>query len=188
MNLRPDAYKTPALTVELRATIVLTPLLISHLLPHLLPRASHLTSVGSEGFEPPPGGLKVRCAAATPRPLRRIAGLRLRCRRCTGRLSFGILDLPSSFILPSGSPKDRTWRSPVISRTWATSPRLPSRVVRREMRDSEGTALAALISLLAPPKVEPVGVEPTPSWSQTTRAPICTSARSVSITHQAKRV
>ena len=44
-NLRPDPYKRPALTVELRAA-----------------------SVGPEGLEPSPDGLKVRYASITPRP------------------------------------------------------------------------------------------------------------------------
>ena len=44
-NPRPDPYKRSALTAELRAE-----------------------RVGPEGLEPTPAGLKVRCAAVTPRP------------------------------------------------------------------------------------------------------------------------
>lgn len=44
-NPRPDPYKRSALTAELRAA-----------------------GVGPEGLEPTPAGLKVRCAAVTPRP------------------------------------------------------------------------------------------------------------------------
>ena len=52
----------------------------------------------------------------------------------------------------SGSPENRTQRYSVISRVWATSPRLPL-------------------------KVGHSGVEPEPSCSRSRRAPICTSAR-----------
>src|SRR5665213_1095034 len=53
-------YKEPALTVELQAQ----------------------RSVGPEGFEPPPGRLKVCCAAVTPRPRMR-TWLRLFVRSCS---------------------------------------------------------------------------------------------------------
>ena len=54
--------------------------------------------VGPEGLEPSPSWLRARHAAAnTLIPI----------------------------CLPSGSPEDRTQRAPVISRSWATSPRLP---------------------------------------------------------------
>ena len=52
----------------------------------------------------------------------------------------------------SGSPENRTQRYSVISRVWATSPRLPFQVGHP-------------------------GVEPGPSCSRSRRAPICTSAR-----------
>lgn len=44
--------------------------------------------------------------------------------------------------------------------------------------------LQSSVSRLQFVKVEPVGVEPTPSWSQTTRAPICTSARKLAVSHE----
>ena len=54
----------------------------------------------------------------------------------------------------SGRPEDRTQRGSDISRTWATSPRRPFLFL-----------------------VGHLGVEPKTSWSQTRRAPNCTSAR-----------
>ena len=58
---------------------------------------------------------------------------------------------PSCFVI-SGSPGNRTQHDSVISRVWATSPRLPFQVGY-------------------------LGVEPRSSWSQTRRAPICTCTR-----------
>ena len=36
-----------------------------------------------------------------------------------------LLKIVFESVTRSGSPKDRTWQNPVISRVWATSPRLP---------------------------------------------------------------
>ncbi len=97
-NPRPGPYKGPALTAELRAT----------------------ARVGPEGIEPTPAGLKVRCAASyTTTP------------KLVGRIRFNRREMDISCLLLvrnivfSGSPENRTQRDPVISRIWATSPRLP---------------------------------------------------------------
>ena len=66
-------------------------------------------------------------------------------RRCCNIVCSSVCD-------PSRSPEDRTQHYAVISRVWATSPRLPF-------------------------KVGHPGVEPGPSCSQSRRASICTSAR-----------
>ena len=70
--------------------------------------------VGSKGLEPSPPGLKVRYAAVTPRP-----------RMQVGRIRFPCVCFMFVLLVSSGSPESRTQRHPVISRVWATGPRLP---------------------------------------------------------------
>lgn len=128
-------------------------------------------SVGPEGLEPSPGGLRVRCAAAStlvpsesarresnPRPgpykgpaltaelratrVNRAGGTRTpTCRIkspvCCQLHHDPVLGrayafqpgqhrfAPLAWIVLSGSPENRTRRHVVISRVWATSPRLP---------------------------------------------------------------
>ncbi len=76
---------------------------------------SYAPSVGPKGLEPSPAGLKVRCAAVTPRPQN--AGRAYPFPSCVVHAI-----APCS----SGSPESRTQRHSVISRVWATGPRLPS--------------------------------------------------------------
>ena len=74
--------------------------------------------VGPVGFEPTPIWLKARDAAVTPRP-HTWSGV------C---VSIDVRQASSnSFVswFTSGSPENRTQRNAVISRVWATSPRLP---------------------------------------------------------------
>ena len=126
-------------------------------------------SVGPEGLEPSPGGLRVRCAAASTlipisrrggsrtldltlirgllsplsyAPANRAGGTRTHtCRikspECCRLHHDPVLGrayafqprqhrfAPLPWIVPSGSPENRTQRHVVISRVWATSPRLP---------------------------------------------------------------
>ena len=86
------------------------------LIRDLLSPLSYAPSVGPKGLEPLLAGLKVRCAAVTPRPQMQVGRMRFH------RVCF-IVMLLSLF---SGSPESRTQRHPVISRVWATGPRLPS--------------------------------------------------------------
>ena len=74
--------------------------------------------VGPVGFEPTPIWLKARDAAVTPRP-HTWSGV---CVSSDVRQASS-----NSFVswFTSGSPEDRTQRNAVISRVWATSPRLP---------------------------------------------------------------
>jgi hypothetical protein len=88
----------------------LDPVLIRDLLSPL----SYAPSVGSKGLEPSPAGLKVRCAAVTPRP-----------QMSVGRMRFHRVLFMLLLFISSGSPESRTQRHPVISRVWATGPRLP---------------------------------------------------------------
>ena len=96
LNPRPASYKDAALTAELRAS----------------------ERVGPEGVEPTPCGLKVRRAASYTTTLKAEA------------YAFAAMDhiglLLSFSVAISGSPGNRTQRALVISRGWATSPRLPS--------------------------------------------------------------
>ena len=84
------------------------------LIRDLLSPLSYAPKVGPKGLEPSLAGLKVRCAAVTPRPQnagRAYAfppGMRHDHAPCS-----------------SGSPENRTQHYSVISRVWATSPRLP---------------------------------------------------------------
>ena len=74
------------------------------------------SEVGSEGFEPPFSGLKVRCVAVDTTTL------------CVGRVYAFQTDSRQHCVAPcsfSGRLEDRTQRGSVISRTWATSPRRP---------------------------------------------------------------
>ena len=74
--------------------------------------------VGPVGFEPTPTWLKARDTAVTPRP-HTWSGV---------SVSIDVRQASSnSFVLwfTSGSPENRTQRNAVISRVWATSPRLP---------------------------------------------------------------
>jgi hypothetical protein len=82
------------------------------------------------GFEPTLCGLKVRCATATPQPrngpsamdgwrLQSVAELR------GMRIMFSSPFLAGFGAFRSGRPENRTQRDAVISRVWATSPRLP---------------------------------------------------------------
>ena len=98
LNPRPSSYKDAARTTEL-----------------------HAVKVRPEGFEPTPRGLKVRCATVTPQPLAWL-WLCVSIEFVTALQSLSFLATQS---VPSGSPEDRTQRDPVISRIWATSPRLP---------------------------------------------------------------
>ena len=98
LNPRPSSYKDAARTTEL-----------------------HAVKVRPEGFEPTPRGLKVRCATVTPQPL---AWLWL-CVSLGFVTALQSLSFLATQSVPSGSPEDRTQRDPVISRIWATSPRLP---------------------------------------------------------------
>ena len=123
-------------------------------------------SVGPEGLEPSPGGLRVRCAAASTlipinrhggsrtldltlirgllsplsyAPANRAGGTRTHtcrikspvcCRYTTtlclvGRMRFHRTGSIFALLVSSGSPESRTQRYAVISRVWATSPRLP---------------------------------------------------------------
>lgn len=70
----------------------------------------------------------------------------MRFNRCRSNIACSFVSVSS------GSPENRTQHYAVISRVWATSPRLPF------------------------PVGHP-GVEPEPSCSRSRRAPICTSAR-----------
>ena len=70
------------------------------------------------GFEPTPTWVKARDAAVTPRP-HNWSGV---------SVSIDVRQASSnSFVswFTSGSPENRTQRNAVISRVWATSPRLP---------------------------------------------------------------
>ena len=125
-NLRPDPYKRPALTVELRAA-----------------------SVGPEGLEPSPGGLKVRYAAITPRPRSR------------------------SGVCVSSGPPASPWSSPFASV-------VALRVELSATRLSAGFGQPALGYRDANVVVDPVGMvglEPTISCSQGTRAGRCPTSR-----------
>ena len=82
------------------------------------------------GFEPTLGGLKVRCAAATPQPRNwPSAMVELRLQSVTEirgmRIIFSAPFLMGFEQFLSGRPENRTQRDSVISRVWATSPRLP---------------------------------------------------------------
>ena len=80
---------------------------------------SAIIQVGPEGLEPTPAGLKVRNAADyTTTLLGRAYAFQ------PGQL--GIMASFLCLILASGSPENRTQRHVVISRVWATSPRLPN--------------------------------------------------------------
>jgi hypothetical protein len=78
-----------------------------------------VSSVVAPGIEPTPCGLKVRCAASYTTTLCSVG--RIRFNRSADNIVF--LLLVRGFI--SGSPGNRTQRNAVISRVWATSPRLP---------------------------------------------------------------
>ena len=95
LNPRPASYKDAALTVELRA--------------------SESRAGGNRTHS---GRLKVCCAAFTPRPYEMVGGMRF------NRRVRAIVFLLCCFVF-SGSPGNRTQRNSVISRVWATSPRLP---------------------------------------------------------------
>ena len=87
LNPRPSSYKDAARTVELHAACV---------------------RVRPERFELSPGGLKVRCAAATPQPHLAMAMRFKRIGNCI-TISFVVCRF-------SGSPENRTQRHSVISR------------------------------------------------------------------------
>ena len=70
--------------------------------------------VGPKGLEPLLAGLKVRCAAVTPRP-----------QMSVGRIRFHRARFIVMLLASSGSPESRTQHYAVISRVWATGPRLP---------------------------------------------------------------
>ncbi len=76
-------------------------------------------SVGPEGLAPTPAGLKVRYAAVTPQPRYSVGGMRF------NRRASNMFFSPSVIQFASGSPENRTQHYAVISRVWATSPRLP---------------------------------------------------------------
>jgi hypothetical protein len=111
LNPRPASYKDAALTVELRA--------------------SESRAGGNRTHS---GRLKVCCAAFTPRPHK--VGRAYAFQSPSARHRF----LPWCFMF-SGSPEDRTQRDPVISRIWATSPRLPFQVSSRAPRGRTGILL-----------------------------------------------
>jgi hypothetical protein len=136
--------------------------------------------VGPKGFEPLLAGLKVRCAAVTPRPRMRVGRMRF------NRVRFIVVLLLA--FLRCGSPESRTQRDPVISRVWATGPRLPFanvvvvsirgwiRVARPEERRAWRTARHALVLRDVPPstnvslhRVGTAGLEPAILCSQNTR-------------------
>ena len=71
----------------------------------LLSPLSYAPSVGPKGLEPLPAGLKVRCAAVTPRPQMQV-----------GRMRFHRVCFMVMLLVFSGSPESRTQRYPVISR------------------------------------------------------------------------
>jgi hypothetical protein len=79
-------------------------------------------AVGPAGIEPTPCGLKVCCAASYTTTLELVGRRRLHRCRCNIACSF----IP----YPRGSPENRTQRDAVISRIWATSPRLPGCISR----------------------------------------------------------
>ena len=119
----------------------LDPVLIRDLLSPLS-YAPH--RVGPKGLEPLLAGLKVRCAAVTPRP-----------QNVAGRIRFNRVWSMLLLLVSSGSPESRTQRYAVISRVRATGPRLPfanvviSRSGRRDSNPrsscSQGTRAAAAL-------------------------------------------
>ncbi len=94
----------------------LGPVLIRDLLSPL----SYAPIVGPKGFEPLLARLKVRRASSYTTTLCSVGCMRFK------RVFICISSL-LCFVVPSGSPESRTQHHSVISRVWATGPRLPSK-------------------------------------------------------------
>ena len=112
--------------------------------------------MGPKGLEPLLAGLKVRCAAVTPRPP--IAGRAYPFQSCSSCHRIAP-------VLNSGSPESRTQRYAVISRAWATGPRLPSvgmAGVEPACSCAQGTRASRYPSSRFP--VRTAGFEPAISW------------------------
>ena len=122
--------------------------------------------VGPKGLGPLPPGLKGRYAAVTPRPQMQVG------RICFHRACFMLL-------ASSGSPESRTQRHPVISREWATGPRLPfARCRCSSGRDGRTRTCVSVLPkhvgsplpyIPLPFPVRTGGFEPPISWSPTRR-------------------
>ena len=118
-----------------------------------------------------------------------------------GRIRFHRACFIVMLLVFSGSPESRTQRHPVISRVWATGPRLPFanvivrrylllelRVARPEQRRAWRTARHAFIALTGVPpstnvslfQVGMAGLEPASSCSQNTRVRRYPTSRSIS--------
>jgi hypothetical protein len=86
----------------------------------------------------------------------------------------------------SGSPGNRTQRNSVISRVWATSPRLPCKSGASESNGNPPAPKAGVLPSAPPPElsVRTVGLEPTISWPPAKRD---TTLRHVLITQHPVR-
>ena len=102
----------------------------------------------------------------TPRPPKAIGRMRFNRRR---------RNITCSCVsVSSGSPENRTQRYSVISRVWATSPRLPCQVGHPGVEPGTSCSRSRCATICTSARLFPVrtaGFEPAVSWSPTRRDP-----------------